>query len=73
MKHFVELEHLIEGKIGRFIVEHDAPINIVKTMLYAILGQVQQIEKQGIEAQKSAEQIQNEPPKEEENEKTVSP
>ena len=40
----VRLEHIIEGKVGHFLLDHDTPLPIAKEMLFQFLKYLGQIE-----------------------------
>ena len=55
LKNIVQLEHAIEGRVGRFICDNDLPIPVAKEMLFQFLKFLGQIEDQAMAQQKEAE------------------
>lgn len=45
-KPIAQFEFLVENKVGRFLVEHDAPISVVKEMAFQFLKYLGQLEDQ---------------------------
>ena len=55
-----ELECTVEGKSGRFILDHDCPIQTAKEMIFQfqrMLFEVEDTAKKQLEAQKAAEKL----------------
>lgn len=63
LKNLSRLEHIAGNKVYHFICDQDSPLNEVKDALFQFLKYVGQVE-DAVKA-KQAEQISQEPPKEE--------
>lgn len=68
LKTIAQFEHVVEGKVGRFLLDHDTSVSAAKEMCFAFLkyiGQIEDAAKAQQEASKSPEEEQKpEDPKE---------
>jgi len=53
-KNVAHFEHVIEGKVGHFLIENNTPIALAKEMLFEFLKRLGQIE-DNVKAQQAAE------------------